>query len=65
MITGMGGAEFPADRDYLAEVLPEENVIVTPHIGGVTVESYAKMAAAFAASVREVLAVGECRGRSG
>jgi phosphoglycerate dehydrogenase-like enzyme len=45
--------------------LLKENVIVTPHIGGVTVESYAKMAAAFAASVREVLAAGECRDRSG
>jgi phosphoglycerate dehydrogenase-like enzyme len=45
--------------------LLRENVIVTPHIGGVTVESYAKMAAAFAVSVREVLAAGERRGRSG
>jgi phosphoglycerate dehydrogenase-like enzyme len=32
-----------------------ENVLLTPHIGGVTRESYAKMAAAFADSVRAVL----------
>jgi phosphoglycerate dehydrogenase-like enzyme len=35
--------------------LLKENVIVTPHIGGVTVESYVKMAGAFAISVRRML----------
>jgi phosphoglycerate dehydrogenase-like enzyme len=34
--------------------LLRENVTVTPHIGGVTVESYAAMAATFAANVRNL-----------
>jgi phosphoglycerate dehydrogenase-like enzyme len=38
------------------DVLLTHNVIVTPHIGGVTVESYAKMAATFAANVARLTA---------
>jgi phosphoglycerate dehydrogenase-like enzyme len=36
--------------------LLRHNVIVTPHIGGVTVESYAQMARAFAANVARLQA---------
>jgi phosphoglycerate dehydrogenase-like enzyme len=43
----------PVDPD---DELFRHNVLVTPHIGGVTTESYAKMAAAFAASIAETLA---------
>jgi phosphoglycerate dehydrogenase-like enzyme len=35
--------------------LLKENVIVTPHIGGVTRESFARMAAVFATNVKEAL----------
>jgi phosphoglycerate dehydrogenase-like enzyme len=38
------------------DVLLTHNVIVTPHIGGVTIESYAQMAAAFAANVARLTA---------
>ena len=35
--------------------LLKENVIVTPHIGGVTRESFARTAAVFATNVKEAL----------
>ncbi|MEV6768690.1 NAD(P)-dependent oxidoreductase [Nocardia sp. NPDC051030] len=39
-----------------ADPLLDENVSLTPHIGGVTAESYRSMALAFAANVRKVFA---------